>query len=447
MLEERHKTLQQQLSQLAQQNLDRRVRQAQLRGEIAVVRSQVLKSIGDDKLDEKTVLQWNEKLIKVSQQLSGLMSDAVGKAVQAQLQELRIAYTEQKQTLSAVIPLFPPTARAPVEATLAETLKKLEAVMAWEKSFAEQCGTQAAHNKLAWQSLQTELQTVQMEVSERAAELDQPGSVVLSTPSSPNSLPKTMKSALATVASTAKIEASLNQDLLEREQMTPWIERIQQDTGFIKVLLSIIEHSKTEALVAVAAANAITLLNAAGISLSGYDFSDIRIPGADLSGGLVERTRFDRADLRRVNFQDAWLRSTRFNSAQTQGLRFGEYACWGDDYSAICVFSPNGRLLARGRNDIQIYDRITYKLVRKISSFSAEITTIAWSPSGERLAITTKEHDYPYKICKLVMLFDVETGILVKKYELPCSQTSVVWDSIRRIFISRWFGRNYPYFR
>ena len=427
--QERYQLLQQRLFELVQYSTHKRVQQIQLQRDIAVIQGKVLQSIGDDQCDEKTVLQWSEQLNKVQAALTTLTDDSAQKAAQAQLQGLRLAYDEQKQALNITIPMLPPSVRAGVEAALAETLKKLESLATWEKSFAEQCITQASQDQVVLQSLQAQLQTAQIQVSKCAAELDQPGASGEST---------TAPSPLTVLASAAKLEGILNQNLLERDQMTPWVERIQKEPLFSKELFKVIEHSKTEAKVAIAAANAITLLNAAGVSLSGYDFSGVRIPGADLSGALLERTKFDKADLREVNFQDAWLRGASFKGAQVQGLRFGEFPYL---IHKECDFdiSPDNRLLATASNPIQIYAMVAQVLVRTFERSSSPIHAIAWSPSGERLASISGRNNGD------IALWDIETGKVVKNCKNYCDSStySIAWHSSGEYFATGHYGHTH----
>ncbi len=85
------------------------------------------------------------------------------------------------------------------------------------------------------------------------------------------------------------------------------VDRLAQDSAFEKVLWDILEESKHEPRVQTAAANAITILNAANKSFSGKDLRRIRVRYAILSGGNFDGTDLREADLRDVNFSQAWL--------------------------------------------------------------------------------------------------------------------------------------------
>ena len=75
---------------------------------------------------------------------------------------------------------------------------------------------------------------------------------------------------------------------------------------------------------AVAAANAITVLNAVGYDFSHQDLSSITIPGANLSYGMFEGTNFKNANLREVNLTEAWLKNANLGEVHLANVDFGE---------------------------------------------------------------------------------------------------------------------------
>ena len=85
-----------------------------------------------------------------------------------------------------------------------------------------------------------------------------------------------------------------------------------------------IERSKQEKEIAQASANAMTLLNALRVSFAYADLWGIRIPGADLSQGLLDHADLRGADLTGVNLQDAFLSHARLAGAEAKGLYLQE---------------------------------------------------------------------------------------------------------------------------
>ncbi|MGI9214508.1 MAG: pentapeptide repeat-containing protein, partial [Gammaproteobacteria bacterium] len=158
-------------------------------------------------------------------------------------------------------------------------------------------------------------------------------------------------------------------------------------------LFIIIKKSKTDNNLSTAAANAITLLNAAKVPFSKIDLSGIHIPGANLSSGIFDGTNFENANLSKVNFQFAWLRQTNFKNARMLDVTFGEKTYLqlsGDIFS--CVYSQDARYFIAGTTKglIILYDGETLKEIVKFpckeDTCSISILSLAFSPSGNLLA-------------------------------------------------------------
>ena len=142
-----------------------------------------------------------------------------------------------------------------------------------------------------------------------------------------------------------KKDEGLNRTLLIKEpQILARLEEMsQEDERFKELLEAIIVATKTQRGLHVAAANAISILNKAGVNFCRKDFSDIKIPEADLSESQCEGVRFDRADLRGVNFCRAYLARVNFQGANLEGVNFGERASWkmGSEVSALLHYELN----------------------------------------------------------------------------------------------------------
>ena len=99
---------------------------------------------------------------------------------------------------------------------------------------------------------------------------------------------------------------------LTKNKQTSHKKKKMKETGPLKI--------KTE--FAIAVTNAITLLNAAQYDFRNIDFSDICIPGAKLSCGKFEGTKFTRANLKGVDFRGAWLKDANLVMANLQDAIF-----------------------------------------------------------------------------------------------------------------------------
>ncbi|BBO59870.1 pentapeptide repeat-containing protein [Mycoavidus sp. B2-EB] len=116
---------------------------------------------------------------------------------------------------------------------------------------------------------------------------------------------------------------NLLHSIQDQEVLNFLADKVQQTPDLRWRLLMWIERSKTEE-VQTQAANAMTLLVKAGVSLSGKDFRGTRVPGADLSYGVFDSTLFQGADLSHVNLRGAWLREVNFTDANLDQACFGE---------------------------------------------------------------------------------------------------------------------------
>jgi len=165
-------------------------------------------------------------------------------------------------------------------------------------------------------------------------------------------------------------------------------------------LFQLIDGSKDNSFPVIASSNAITVLNAARVSFSGRDFSDIRIPGADLSGAILDNVNLENADLTHVTLSGAWLHGACFKNTLMVGVIFEQYpSILLEGEVTNCCYSPNGKLLAVAVDgDIELYDAITRTLGRTL-----EGDRVAFSPDGAYLASVRY---------KTVELWQVSTGIL-----------------------------------
>ncbi|KAG9067685.1 hypothetical protein KI688_011272 [Linnemannia hyalina] len=170
-------------------------------------------------------------------------------------------------------------------------------------------------------------------------------------------------------------------------------ERVKQHPDFEKQLLAVIEQSKTDATVATAAANAISILVRAGVRFNSADLRGSRIKGADLSDGQFDHAEFQGADLRGVNFARSWLRRADFGNAQMDGVRFEELPHL--DMQTLVkrvAFSPNGKMFAvcLGNGGVITYDTTTWTRVHQYEQQS-KVTSFAFSPNNQHLAFGNKD--------------------------------------------------------
>lgn len=155
-----------------------------------------------------------------------------------------------------------------------------------------------------------------------------------------------------TAALTNLSETDFNKKLVTKESAIAKFlaELIQCDFKNKERLLSIVKTSKRNPTVAIAAANAITVLNYARVSFLGLDLSEIQIPYADLTGAMLDSVCLNKAILTNVNFTHAILRQcdltqTRLDNAIFGSIKPFEYS---DGIPHAMMLSANKKWLAIG---------------------------------------------------------------------------------------------------
>ena len=128
-------------------------------------------------------------------------------------------------------------------------------------------------------------------------------------------------------------------------------------------LFEIVEASKNNAEVSVAAANAMTVLNASRVIFSireGLSLRRVNIPGADLTGAQLGGLDLSEAHLENVNFTNANLSGVKLNGAFVKGMILEELNIKKNRPigSNNMVVSADGNVFAReaNLNTIEIWD-------------------------------------------------------------------------------------------
>ncbi|KAF9199480.1 hypothetical protein BGZ49_010385 [Haplosporangium sp. Z 27] len=184
-------------------------------------------------------------------------------------------------------------------------------------------------------------------------------------------------------------------------------ERAEQEPLFKEQLFSVISRSKSDSSVAKAAANAITVLIKARVQFNGADLQGIRIPGADLSYGVFDRAQLQGADLTMVNLSNVWLRQADLSGSQMTGVQFGELPFLKENSKVgSCKYSLDGKTFSVVLNNgqVNVYAPATWEKVKTFDS-AVEVYCSSISPKGDLVAIGSIKD-----ISKQVQLWDIETG-------------------------------------
>lgn len=95
---------------------------------------------------------------------------------------------------------------------------------------------------------------------------------------------------------------------------------IEEGEALKEKLFEIVDHSKTDENVKIAAANAMTILNTARVPFSGRNLAGVKISGAILVNGLFDHTNLSGADLTGVDFSEANLNRCELTGAIMEGV-------------------------------------------------------------------------------------------------------------------------------
>ncbi|ETO33485.1 hypothetical protein RFI_03617, partial [Reticulomyxa filosa] len=196
-------------------------------------------------------------------------------------------------------------------------------------------------------------------------------------------------------------QLSINRKLLNEELgIIQFIaERIHDNNPiFVNLksrLFRIIESSKNNEDVSIAAANAITILNSANVDMDYQNWKNIKIPYAILDRAFLEGTNFSNANLDHAHFHQACLTKANFTNTSMNDIYFGEYAYLeghSDEVKGI-QFSPDGTKILSYSNDktIRIWDVSSRKQLHVLEGHSDEIKAAEFSHDGFKIVSCSQD--------------------------------------------------------
>ena len=206
---------------------------------------------------------------------------------------------------------------------------------------------------------------------------------------------------------------SLNKKLLNDEPLiirfiADRLEAGGQYTNLKERLYRILKASKRIQNIHIAAANAITILNASGESFADKNLQGIDIRGALLTHAFMPRANLSRANLQGVDLSAAYLEGANLQYADLDQANFGQKAYLEHPALVLDVaFSPDGNTLASASDDqtVRLWDPKSGKLLNTLQGHTSSVNGVSFSPDGNTLASASYD--------QTVRLWDPKSGKLL----------------------------------
>lgn len=170
----------------------------------------------------------------------------------------------------------------------------------------------------------------------------------------------------------------------------------KQDPKKCARLFNIVRLSADFEAIQTAAANALSILGGASVSLSGEKFLKVRVQGARLDHTILDQTDFSDSDLRRVDFTGSYLSKTIFTGCRMDGVQMGQRpdlfvspeSCFSLSSDARWVFIADNE-----ENELAIWDvekrtktLLREQYVRELHDYQ-EVRYASLSPDGKSVVL------------------------------------------------------------
>ncbi|BBI17726.1 pentapeptide repeat-containing protein [Neochlamydia sp. S13] len=180
----------------------------------------------------------------------------------------------------------------------------------------------------------------------------------------------------------------------------------------IKIFQGIIKGTRTHPEWSIAAANAITVLNQAGVSFDNKNLEDIKISGADLTNVVFRRTRLRGADLRTTTLKGAYLEQAVLYESYLKGVNFKQQSSLY--HTELPLIGPKEPMVFLYDNDyfisadrhIYIWDPLTLTTKQIFKRYSDDCIAFLALTSSHKWLISASEWSLgiwglnPYLACE-----------------------------------------------
>lgn len=194
----------------------------------------------------------------------------------------------------------------------------------------------------------------------------------------------------------------INQTHFSQSIIQFYADRIPKDPAFKKMLFKIILASSERPELAVAAANAFTILNAAGISFAGMKLNGINAPGAVAPKIILHGADLSMKNGKATNLSGATLRSmvapdANFSGAIMDNIIMDEWPYLeGHTRAPRCIelFSHNANLIASGGEEghIRVWNVKEGRCTRLLTGHTCPVNAVVAAKDGRLFSVSGYSH-------------------------------------------------------
>ncbi len=181
-----------------------------------------------------------------------------------------------------------------------------------------------------------------------------------------------------------------------KEELSNAIDMVKNEPAFIKVLENILNESKYDPRVEIAAANAISILVAANISFARKDLRRIRVRYAKLTGGNFDGADLREADLRDTDLSGACISHANFSNCCLDGIKTSEVFEEDTGQTIVdCCFSPDGEhYFVQTYSKIIFYETLSHRRIATFSLGSSARYVPKFTPDSQNIFIGGDDGKY-----------------------------------------------------